>query len=70
MASGTGARPWGNCRFPPKAPGPPSRPSVTVWAAPGRFASVADMVAQARYFSSRRYVDLRRQGTATCRRPV
>jgi len=28
------------------------------------------MVAQARNFTSRRYVDLRRQGAATCRRPV
>jgi len=28
------------------------------------------MVAQAENFASRRYVDLRRQGTATCRRTV
>ncbi|MEU0406684.1 putative leader peptide [Streptomyces griseorubiginosus] len=28
------------------------------------------MVAQSRYFSSRRHVDLRRVGTAVCRRPV
>ncbi|MEU0438972.1 MULTISPECIES: putative leader peptide [unclassified Streptomyces] len=27
------------------------------------------MVAQARYFSSRRHVDLRRVSTAACRRP-
>ncbi|WP_405961912.1 MULTISPECIES: putative leader peptide [unclassified Streptomyces] len=46
----------------------PSRPSVAVWAAVGRFASFERMVAQARYFSSRRHVDLRRVGTAICRR--
>ncbi|WP_424883348.1 putative leader peptide [Streptomyces sp. SLBN-8D4] len=28
------------------------------------------MVAQSRYFSSRRHVDLRRVGTAVCRRPM
>jgi len=28
------------------------------------------MVAQSRYFSSRRHVDLRRVGTAVCRRPA
>nr|WSY54931.1 hypothetical protein OG999_35545 [Streptomyces sp. NBC_00886] len=47
----------------------PSRTSVTTWAAVDRFANFEHMVAQARNFASRRYVDLRRQAAATCYRP-
>ncbi|GKQ34525.1 hypothetical protein ALMP_10740 [Streptomyces sp. A012304] len=63
----------GVCRVPPIRGGVwtgVSRPSVAVWAAVGGFARFGRMVAQARNFSSRRHVDLRRVGAAACRRPV